>query len=94
MKKYEWKRSDRNIFGDKSDIYPSLVAENIFRMVISGIGSNCHYFAYESALEDSFGLNVLRKMKNGCNILRYKHCDRKSNFARGTIKVVIPSDRA
>ena len=40
-------------------------------MVISGIGSNCHYFAYESALEDSFELNVFRKMKNGGNILRY-----------------------
>ena len=45
--------------------------------MMSDIGSNCHYFAYELALKYSFEVNLLREMKSCPVIVRYEHCDRK-----------------
>ena len=56
--------------------------------MMSDIGLNYHYFAYEKALKYSFEVNLLGEMKSCGDIVRYEHCDRKkkSNFARGTAK--------
>ena len=45
--------------------------------MMSDVGSNCHYFAYELALKYSFEVNLLREMKSCGVIVRYENCDRK-----------------
>ena len=56
--------------------------------MMSDMGSNYHYFAYEPALKYSFDINFLDEMKSCGDIVRYEYCDRekKTNFARGTAK--------
>ena len=52
-KKNECKSNGLNIFGDRSNLHRSFDAGDVFIMM-SDIGSNCHYFAYEPALKYSF----------------------------------------
>ena len=75
-KKNQCKSNRLNIFGDRSNLHRSFDADDVFIMM-SDIGSNCHYFAYEPALKYSFEMNLLREMKSYGFVVRYEHCDRK-----------------
>ena len=75
-KKNEWKSNGLNIFGDRSNLYRNFDADDVFIMM-SDIGPNCHYFAYDPALKYSFETNLLREVKSCGVIARYEHCDRK-----------------
>jgi len=66
----------KNIFGDRSNLYRSFDADDVFIMM-SDMGSNYHYFAYEPALKYSFDINFLDEMKSCGDIVRYEYCDRK-----------------
>ena len=76
MKKNEKKSNGLNIFGDRSNLHHSFDTDDVFIMM-SDIGSNCHYFAYEPALKYSLEMNLLREMKSCGIIVRYEHCDQK-----------------
>lgn len=65
-----------NIFGDRSNLHRSFDADDIFIMM-SDIGSICHYFVYEPALKYSLEVKLLREMKRCGDIVRYEHSDRK-----------------
>ena len=60
-------------FGDRSNLC-SFDGDDVFIMM-SDIGSNRYYFAYEPALKYSFEMNLLREMKSCGEILRCEHCD-------------------
>ena len=69
-KKNEWKSNGLNIFSDKSNLHCSFDTDDDF-IIMSDIGSNCQYFAYEPALKYSFEMNLLQEMKSCSVIVRW-----------------------
>ena len=94
MKKklFEWKSNSLNIFGDRSNLHRSFDADDVF-IVMSNIGSICHYFVYETAFKYSFEMKLHREMKSCGDIVRYEHSDRieKQFCIRHYQMVIYPS---